>query len=108
MGRWPCTPTASALAGRGAPSVAFIARDCGDVAYELTDKESMPTIERRVTDLERSHTGICGAAPLVVLQGEAESNSRQATAVEDARRAGRQVITVRFVKPEKATKEQQT
>ena len=65
----------------------------------------MTTIERRVTELER--TGTSAAQALVVFLDATEAEAEDSAAVQEARRAGRLVIKVRFVQPETATKEQQ-
>ncbi len=65
----------------------------------------MSTIERRVTELER--TGLCAEQPLVVLLDGTENDAQHAAAVREAERTGRQVIRLRFVQPERAAKEQQ-
>ena len=65
----------------------------------------MSTIERRVTELERNRLGT--EQSLVVLLGGAEDDAVQAAASREAERAGRQVIRVCFVEPDRATKEQQ-
>ena len=64
----------------------------------------MTTIERRVTELER--TGTSAAQPMVVFLDETEAEAEDSAAVQAARRAGRQVIKVRFVQPERAATEQ--
>ena len=64
----------------------------------------MQTIEKRVTELERIGTG--GDQPLMVVQYGDELDALQVATVLEADRSGRQVIRVRFVQPDKATKEQ--
>jgi len=64
----------------------------------------MPTIEQRVKELERTGTG--GDQPLLVVPYGSELDAVQAAAVLEAERAGRQVIRVRFIEPDKAAMEQ--
>ena len=65
----------------------------------------MTTIERRVTELER--TGTCAAQPMVVFMDATEAEAEDSAAVQEARRAGRLVIKVRFVQPARTATEQQ-
>jgi hypothetical protein len=64
----------------------------------------MSTIERRVRELERA--GTSKEQPLVMLLEGAEPDAAQAGAMREAERTGRLVIRVRFVRPERAAKEQ--
>ena len=64
----------------------------------------MPTIERRVTELERTRE--CDAPLLLMFLHGGEPDPQQRAVTQAAVRAGRQVIQVRFVEPEKATREQ--
>ena len=66
----------------------------------------MSTIEKRVKELERTGTGTGGDQPLLVVQYGNELDAVQVAAVLEAERSDRQVIRVRFVQPDKATKEQ--
>ena len=63
----------------------------------------MPTLERRVADLERSNPD--HESLLVLVDGDRTDAERDA-AILDAMRAGRKVLRVRFIEPERATTEQ--
>lgn len=64
----------------------------------------MQTIKKRVKELELIGTG--GDQPLLVVQYGSELDAVQSAAVLEAERAGRRVIRVRFIEPDKATREQ--
>jgi hypothetical protein len=73
-------------------------------ALGFGEGEGMPTIERRVTELER--TSATAGIPLLLILEHSSLAADQRVAKEAAERGGRRIILVRFVEPDRAALEQ--